>query len=435
MLNSLFPNPSGNSVSFSAPSLARTALVSYDASTADGRGGSDHGRDYVTVSSAQNPGVPPSGTLTVSPTDAPAGSTISVTFPATDPDGGPVGWDFWIGQSGGASGSCCYSGTTASVRLDNAGVYRFSTQAIDRELYQSTRSSAVVRIGGAPGEPPVVNAAFDKVGGQIPLTVNIDLSGSSDPDGSVTSYYFNCGGGVFSPGAQSSKGKCTFNTPGSYWMLLQVQDNTGNVDIMSAYAVATPVPPGPDTQPPTVGITSPTPSQRVAGNVTITATADDNVGVTRVDFYLDSPGGTPIGFATTSPYTITWDSTTTNTGSHSLFAIARDAAGNNSTPATVSIMVDSIAFPTISIASPADGGTVTRKSTVTIQASVSPGTYPTDHVDFIVGSTLTCSDTTSPYTCDWVVPKAANKKYTIKGTAVDTQGHATTSTTVTVTAK
>jgi hypothetical protein len=435
MLNSLFPTPSGNSVSFSAPSLARTALVSYDASTADGRGGSAHGRDYVTVSPTQTPGGPPSGTLTVSPTDAPAGSTISVTFPATDPDGGPVGWDFWIGQNGGASGSCCYSGTTASVRLDNAGVYRFSTQAIDRELYQSIRSSAVVRIGGAPGEPPVVNAAFDKVGGQIPLTVNIDLSGSSDQDGSVTSYYFNCGGGVFSPGAQSSKGKCTFNAPGSYWMLLQVQDNTGNVDIMSAYAVATPVPPGPDTQAPTVGITSPTLSQHVAGNVAITANATDNVGVTRVDFYLDSTGGTSIGSATTSPYAIMWDSSA-STGSHSLIATAKDAAGNTGTSAPVAIVVDPIAFPTISITSPTNGSIVTHKSTVQIDATVSAGTYPIDHVDFIVGSKVTCSGvTTSPYSCNWAVPPAANKTYTIKANAADTKGHVTTSTTVTVTAK
>jgi hypothetical protein len=337
-----------------------------------------------------------------------------------------------VGQRNGASGSCCYSGTTTSVRLDNAGIYRFSTQAIDRELNLSSRSSAVVRIGGALGDPPIVNATFDKVGGPIPLTVNIDLSGSTDPDGSVVSYYFSCGGGTFSSGVPSSKGKCTFNTPGSYWMLLQAQDNSGNVDIMSAYAVATPVPPGPDTENPTVGITSPT-GGNVSGDVVITADAADNVGVTRVDFYLDS-GGTPIGSATTSPYTITWDSTTTTTGLHSLSAIARDAAGNLSTPATVSITVDSIVFPEIFIASPANGD-VTRKSTVTIQADVTERTYPIARVDFLVGSKVTCSLTASPYTCDWVVPKAANKKYTIQANAVDTKGHVTASTPVTVTAR
>jgi len=436
MLNSLFPNPSGNSVSFAAPSLARTALALYDASTADGRGGSANRRNYVTVSPTATGG-PPSGTLTVSPTDAPAGSTISVAFPATDPDGGTVAWDFWIGQKYGASGSCCYTGTTASVQLNNVGVYRFSTQAIDRELYQSTRSSAVVRIGGATGDPPIVSATFDKVGGPIPLTVNIDLSGSTDQDGSVAYYFFNCGGGTLSSGGSSSKGKCTFDTPGSYWMILQVQDNSGNVDIMSAYAVATPVEPGPDTEAPTVKITSPVPGH-VSGNVSITADATDNVGVTGVDFYVctnatcDVAGRMPIGSATTSPYTITWDSTTT-TGPHDLIATATDATGNTGTSDKVSITVDPIAVTTISITTPANGSIVARKSTVTIQADVSGDI---DHVDFLVGSTTICNDVKppSPYSCEWVVPKAANKTYTITGNAVDTQGHVKTST-VTVTAR
>ena len=75
VINSIFPNLSGTSVSFTAPSLARTATVPYDASVADGRGGSAQGRTYVPVSPA-SPGLPPSGTLTVSPTDAPAGSSV-----------------------------------------------------------------------------------------------------------------------------------------------------------------------------------------------------------------------------------------------------------------------------------------------------------------------------------------------------------------------
>jgi hypothetical protein len=332
MVNSLFPNSAGNSVSFSAPSLARTALAEYWASTADGRGGSDHRRKYVTVAPAANPGLAPSGTLTVSPTDAPAGSTISVTFPATDPDGGPVAWDLWASGQG-FTVVCCYSGTTASIRLDSVGVNRFSTQAIDRELHLSSRSSAIVRIGGATGEPPLTDAAFDKLDGPIPLTVNIDMSGSTDADGSVVGYRFGCGGGTFTPGAKSSKGSCTFNTPGTYWLWLSAVDDSNNIDVMSAYAVATP-----DTHPPTVRITNP--AGLVTGDVAITADAADNIGVTRVDFYLDSTERPAIGSATTIPYTITWDSTTTTTGRHMLIATATDATGNIGTSPPISIVVD-----------------------------------------------------------------------------------------------
>ena len=56
---------------------------------------------------------------------------------------------------------------------------------------------------------------------------------------------------------------------------------------MSLYAVATP-PPSSDTEPPAVAITGPTAGSHVSGNVTVTADASDNVGVTRVDFYLDA---------------------------------------------------------------------------------------------------------------------------------------------------
>ncbi|HVG36556.1 MAG TPA: S8 family serine peptidase, partial [Thermoplasmata archaeon] len=162
MLNSLFPNASGNSVSFTAPSPARTAMASYDASVADGRGGGAHGRDYVSVSPAPSPGLPPSVTLTVTTTDPSTFPvTASVSFPATDPEGGPVSKDLWIGQSNGASGSCCYTSSTTSVQLNGAGVYRFSTTAIDQELNLSTRPSAVVKLGGATGEPPIASANLD----------------------------------------------------------------------------------------------------------------------------------------------------------------------------------------------------------------------------------------------------------------------------------
>jgi subtilisin family serine protease len=432
VLNTLFPTPSGNTVSFTAPSLARTALVSYDASAADGRGGSDHGRDYVTVSPAANPGGPPNGTLDVSPTPTPG--QYSVRFPATDPDGGGVNWDLWIGQNGGASGTCCFqSSATATVNL-NPGVYRISTQAIDTELNLSPRASTVVLVGGATGDPPTVDARADKMSGQVPLTVTIDMGASS---GTITSYFFNCGGGTFTPGARSSLGSCTFNTPGTYWMRLQVSDADRNNDIMSLYAVATP--PASDTQPPNVAITAPEAGSHVSESVTITADATDDVGVTRVDYYLDS-GSTPIGSATGPgpSYSIVWDASTTAAGPHMLHATAIDAAGNTGTSSAISITVDAVPFtpPTASITSPADQSTVARKSTVPITASVTAGTNPVDHVDFLVGSTVVCSDFTAPYQCNWVVPPAMNKTYQIRANAYDTAGNVgAPNNVVTVTAK
>src|SRR5262249_56334881 len=81
-----------------------------------------------------------------------------------------------------------------------------------------------------------------------------------------------------------------------------------------------------DTVAPTVSITSPAATTYTAAQtVTITATASDNVGVTRVEFY---DGTTLKSTATTAPYTFAWAFTGTDNGAHSWTAKAYDAAGN-----------------------------------------------------------------------------------------------------------
>jgi hypothetical protein len=75
----------------------------------------------------------------------------------------------------------------------------------------------------------------------------------------------------------------------------------------------------------------------------VTANASDNVGVTGVQFKLD---GNNIGAEdTTSPYAISWNTTTASNGSHSLTAVARDAASNTTTSVPVSITVSNAAPP------------------------------------------------------------------------------------------
>jgi subtilisin family serine protease len=440
MLNSLFPNPSGSSVSFTAPSLARTAMVSYDASVADGRGGGAHDRDYVTVLPAPNPGGPPSGALTVIPTVVQANTSaqIAVSFPVIDPEGLPTMWDFWIGQKSGASGACCYSGPSTTVTL-NPGVFRFSTTPIDRELNLGQRPSVVVKIGDPipAGEPPIAMATLDKLSCPAPCTVAVDMSASSDPDGTIQWYFMNCGVSGFAAGSQSPIGSCSYTTPGTYWMILQVQDNSGSMDVVSTYAIVTPPPGGSDTTPPTVTITSPTNGATVSGNVSITANASDNFTVSKVDFYRE--GANPIGTDTSAPYAITWDSTTALPGLHTLYAIATDGAGNTATSASVEVTVSGPDAPQVTITSPLNGADVPRRSTVTIEASVTPGSDPVSHVDFLVNSNVVCTDTTPDttglYSCDWQVPAKPNKSHVLRATVYDTRGQSGVSSDVTVTAR
>src|ERR1700704_1950747 len=76
-----------------------------------------------------------------------------------------------------------------------------------------------------------------------------------------------------------------------------------------------------DTVPPTVSITAPAASATMSGSIPVSATASDNVGVAGVQFRLD---GAPLGAEdVTSPYSVSWSTTTASNGSHTLTAVAR----------------------------------------------------------------------------------------------------------------
>jgi hypothetical protein len=79
----------------------------------------------------------------------------------------------------------------------------------------------------------------------------------------------------------------------------------------------------------------------VSGTVSVSANASDNVGVAGVQFLLDGSNlGTEV---TAAPYTLSWNTTSATNGSHTISARARDAAGNQTTSATVSVTVSNAA--------------------------------------------------------------------------------------------
>jgi len=92
----------------------------------------------------------------------------------------------------------------------------------------------------------------------------------------------------------------------------------------------------PDTTPPTTSITSPANNATVSGTITVTASASDNVGVVKVEFYIDSVLSSTV---TTSPYNFSWNTTTVANGTHTIFSKAYDAANNVGTSATVTVTV------------------------------------------------------------------------------------------------
>jgi len=134
--------------------------------------------------------------------------------------------------------------------------------------------------------------------------------------------------------------KCAFDffvTPiSTYGVLGFWKYRSGNFAEYWLYKPSTFV--GDTTPPSSVAMTAPSAGATVSGTLTpVTATATDDVGVAGVQFKLD---GSNLGTEdTSSPYSIIWDTTGASNGSHTLSAVARDAAGNTATSSGVTVTV------------------------------------------------------------------------------------------------
>src|SRR5436853_6489021 len=87
-----------------------------------------------------------------------------------------------------------------------------------------------------------------------------------------------------------------------------------------------------------VTITSPAPGSPVSGTIPVNASVSiiGSLTVSRVEFYRD---GNLIGSDSAAPYSVSWNTTSTNNGSHTLTAVATDILGVrwNSDPVTVTV--------------------------------------------------------------------------------------------------
>src|SRR3989344_4414173 len=83
-----------------------------------------------------------------------------------------------------------------------------------------------------------------------------------------------------------------------------------------------------DREAPTVNITNPANGSIVSGSVNVTATATDDVGVVKVEFFVD---GNLAATDTSSPFGFTLDTTTLLKGTHTLLAHAFDADSKTGT--------------------------------------------------------------------------------------------------------
>lgn len=87
--------------------------------------------------------------------------------------------------------------------------------------------------------------------------------------------------------------------------------------------------------------------------------------------------------------------------------------------------------PTVSLTSPTAGATFTAPATLSFASTASDPDGTVNRVEFLNGSTVVGSDTTSPYTFGWT--NVAANTYSLSARAVDNAGASTTTTPISVT--
>ena len=217
----------------------------------------------------------------------------------------------------------------------------------------------------------------------------------------------------------------TATAPGTYYYRVIAADAAGNAGAASPQATAVVTA---DTTAPNVAISAPAAAARVAGTISVTATATDNVAVQNVQFRVD---GANVGAAdTSSPYALSLNTTTLTNGTHTLSAVARDAAGNTRTSANVTVTVDN-ALPTVSLTAPAAGalvaGTISLTATATDNAGVQDVQFRVD------GANVGAADTSSPYSLSLNTTTLTNGTHTLSAVARDTAGNTRASSNVSIT--
>jgi O-glycosyl hydrolase/predicted secreted protein len=380
----------------------------------------------VTVSNADVQA--PTVTLTAPASGATVSGTTTVSADATD-DVGVAGVQFKLDGNalGSEDVSAPYSVSWTTTATTN-GTHQLTATVRDVAGNSTTSSARTVTVsngGGGDTQGPTVSLTAPSSGAAVSGTVTVSAN-ASDNVGVVGVQFRVDGVNIGTEDTRASYSRSWDSSTvgnGTHTLTAVARDAAGNTTTSTARSVT--VSNG-DTQGPTVSLTSPANGSSVSGSVSVSANAADNVGVVGVQFKLD---GSNLGSEdTSSPYSRTWDTTTASSGTHSLTAVARDAAGNTTTSAGISVSVGSsdTVDPAVSFTSPASNATVSGTVTVSANASDNVGVAG---VQFrLDGNSLGSEDLTSPYSVSWTTTGASNGTHQLTAVARDASGRTATAT-------
>jgi O-glycosyl hydrolase len=380
------------------------------------------------------------GADTTAPTvavTAPAnGATVSgiVTLGANASDDvGVMGVQFKVdGVNASAEDTTSPYSTSWNTAGVSAGTHQITATARDAAGNTNT-STITVTVNNADSQAPTVALTAPANGATV--SGNVTVSADASDNVAVAGVQFRLDGnnlGVEDVSAPFSVSWSTTGaTNGSHQLTATARDAAGNTTTSTVRTVTVSNGGGGDTQAPTVSLTAPASGATVSGTVTLSASASDNVRVVGVQFRVD---GVNVGTEDPgAPFSRSWDSRTATNGTHSVTAVARDAAGNvrTSSARTVTVSNGDTQAPTVSLGAPAAGSTVSGTVTLSANASDNIGVVG---VQFRVdGINVGTEDTSSPYSRSWDSLTATNGSHSLTAVARDAAGNTSTSAVRTVT--
>ncbi|WPB82344.1 Ig-like domain-containing protein [Archangium violaceum] len=362
---------------------------------------------------------PPTVSLTSPAPGARLSKTVSLSADATDNYGVVSRVEFLLDGTvvlgSDTSAPFTFSWNTQTVA---SGGHTLSARATDPYGNQADSAAVSVTIDNAG---PAVALTSPASGATVGSVVTLQASATDDAGVARVEFLVD---GVFLASDTTVPYSVAWNSGswanGSHTLSARAYDSLNNVATSAAVTVTT-------MQPSTrVSLTSPSNNAYVKGLVPLTATATDDQGVVKVEFYVD---GTLLGTDTTAPYELSWDSTLVADGSYTISAKAYGPLGIPSTSLPATVSVDNNA-PAVALASPTPGAFL--RSTVSISATASD-TVGVARVEFYDGTTLIGSDTTVPYSMNWNTTSVTGGAHTLRVKAFDGAGNTATSADVAVT--
>ncbi len=237
----------------------------------------------------------------------------------------------WSGVVQGTSSGATNAGGTASLSSPQSsvsGTFTFTVSGVSAPGYTynpvlNRQTSGSITVTLLPPPPPSVSITAPAANSTLSGTALVQVSAGSALG--IASVSLSIDGSLL---ATDTVSPYTFSwdtrpyANGTHTVTATAKDKNGITAASSQTYLVDNVP---DTIAPTIVIVSPQAGATVSGNLQIRVSTGDNVGVAKVELYVD---GRLTATSTSAPFTTKWNTNRAAKGLHNLMCKAHDAAGN-----------------------------------------------------------------------------------------------------------